>query len=57
MRWEYLVIGDENLDLRARQDALDKAGRQGWELVNVTGRAEGYNPVLYMKKPLPWWRR
>ena len=46
MRWEYLATVDEGQDIKNREKFLDKAGKLGWELVCITGRTDGFNPVI-----------
>lgn len=45
-KWEYLNERVPNSEL---QKYLDKAGLQGWELVNFTSPAPGYVEVVFKR--------
>jgi len=55
-RWEYLTVevkpGLMGLRREAIQEELDKAGRNGWELVSLTTLAGAYTALLAFKRPV-----
>lgn len=55
-RWEYLTVevkpGFMGLRRESVQEELDKAGRNGWELVSMFSPAAGYALLLAFKRPL-----
>jgi len=47
-QWEYRKIDLNNVPVKASDlDALDDAGREGWELVGITA-----NNIAYLKRML-----
>jgi hypothetical protein len=49
-KWEYVVHICDFDDHREMTRNLDEWGREGWELVSVTGDRF---PTLYLKRPIP----
>lgn len=46
--WEYITINLSDLPFKTGPvDLLDDAGKNGWELVTITG-----NNVAYLKRPV-----
>jgi hypothetical protein len=58
-RWEYLEIrGIAWTDSVKAKETLDKAGREGWELVSVSGHGEAskfedHLAMAFFKRPAP----